>query len=78
MDGDMKPAAPVYPLPFRRELLDVAAWYDSDGHLIIQLMCDCAVVTEATILDEQPPGEFAVSCHGCHTSHWITVSGGGS
>lgn len=76
--NDMPPAAPAFPLPIRRELLGTDAWSE-DGELVIQLTCDCAGVTAVRIPDENRDGsEIAISCGSCHTSHWITVSGGTS
>lgn len=72
--GEPQPVAPTFPLPIRRELLGVDAWLE-DGHVVIQLMCDCAAVTAVRLVDEPPDGELAISCASCHTSHWITVSG---
>lgn len=69
------PAAPAFPLPIRRELLGVDAWFEDGGELVIQLMCDCAGVTVVRITDENNDGgEIAISCGSCHTSHWITIS----
>lgn len=64
---------PTRPLPIRRELLDVRAWQDADGHVVIEMTCDCATVTQATIVG-RPTTEIGVSCQGCNTSHWVTVN----
>lgn len=71
--GDVQPAAPVFPLPIRRELLEVIAWFEDD-ELVVQLTCDCAGVTAVRMAAENHDGsEIAISCGSCQTPHWITI-----
>lgn len=55
----------------RRELLAVDA-FTLDDRDWLQLICDCGSATEIDVTDQLPRGEqFAVSCSGCGTSHWL-------
>lgn len=62
-----------YPLPIRRELLDVTAW-QLPTCVTVQITCDCAAVSTVSFA-ERPGGEFAVSCLGCDAPHWIALNG---
>ena len=58
-----------------RGLTQATAWFDGD-HPVLEMICDCGVVTEAVF--EIDPGfvgawEVAVTCDGCVSVHWVTM-----
>lgn len=66
-----------------RSLVNVEPVIDADGNLTFRCVCDCATVTNvivargitATSVLTQAV-EFAYTCDGCQTSHWLTLTPG--
>lgn len=60
----------------------IAAEYlppERDGQVRVLLTCDCGTATDLTVEVEGDfgpggKGEAAVTCEGCHTVHWFTVT----
>lgn len=58
------------------ELVGVGA--DEHGSPVLTMVCDCATVTELVVPGAQSAGtsEFAYTCDGCESSHWLKVQTG--
>lgn len=46
--------------------------HDDNGRPVLQIACDCAIVTDYT-LDIATSGEFAATCDGCQTTRWFAL-----
>lgn len=54
---------------------------EQDGDLRVLLTCDCATMTDLTIRHVVLGGaaaEVAVTCDGCQSTYWFTVSATGA
>lgn len=56
-----------------RSLINATVAVNGDGEPVITCVCDCGEVTEVVIVGPLAAGEFAYTCDGCQTSHWITA-----
>ena len=62
------------------DLLDMV--FDADGQPVASIGCDCGTVTDITLegvdqiqrQDGWGTREFAYTCDGCQTSHWLTLA----
>lgn len=69
-------------LPMRRgvDLLDMV--FDEHRQPVAHLGCDCGTLTEITLegvgairkVDGVAAREFAYTCDGCGTTHWLTLA----
>jgi hypothetical protein len=61
-----------------RSLESASFAVNSAGEPALTLLCDCGTVTEVVVAGVQEihgaVQEFAYTCDGCQTSHWITVA----
>ena len=55
-----------------RSLENVTYLGVTEDGLILQCLCDCATVTQITV-QTGAGQEFAYTCDGCATSHWLTI-----
>lgn len=72
-----------------RSLVSVTVQGDEDGNAVLECLCDCASATTVTVrgtttgtADGEPASladaapfqqEFAFTCGGCGSSHWLTL-----
>jgi hypothetical protein len=62
------------PLPahFDRSITDARVALDGDGNPILEVLCDCGNLTLCMFEQGRPPdGEWAFTCDGCVTVHWV-------
>jgi hypothetical protein len=61
-----------------RSLVDVTAAFNDAGEPVLTCMCDCGMTTDVVVAGLQPidglVAEFAFTCDGCQSSHWITIA----
>lgn len=56
----------------------IGATVTSDGYPSFRFLCDCSTVVDVVVADlAERSGtdvlEFAFTCDGCESSHWLTV-----
>lgn len=58
--------------------VDLLGVHVEDGEPVLTLLCDCATITAVTVAGAASVGsaEFAYTCDGCESSHWVKVQTG--
>ena len=62
---------------FRRGVDCAAVTVNDDGNPVFAFTCDCGSLTAITLQDlaeEFATLEFAFTCDGCGTAHWMTIA----
>lgn len=62
---------------FHRGIECSAVTIDDHGNPVFAFRCDCATTTAVTVADlaeKSATLEFAFTCDGCGTAHWMTIA----
>lgn len=56
-----------------RSLVEFSAATNEEGELMLSCFCDCGATTTVVLAGPPPKTDFAFTCEGCGSVHWMAV-----